>query len=84
MEALETVRFKNVVSPSTNLDNPHALDGDLIEEIGNACKKWGFFQVIHHGVSLDKRQKIEEKGKRNNGRDKKKKKKTDSWEREEN
>ncbi|XP_049404506.1 1-aminocyclopropane-1-carboxylate oxidase 5-like [Solanum stenotomum] len=31
----------------------------LVAEIRNACKKWGFFQVINHGVSLECREKIE-------------------------
>lgn len=33
---------------------------DLVVEIGNACKTWGFFQVINHGVPLEKRQKVED------------------------
>ncbi|KAJ0077062.1 hypothetical protein Patl1_36238 [Pistacia atlantica] len=35
-------------------------DDALVAEMGNACKKWGFFQVINHGVPLEKRQRIEE------------------------
>ncbi|XVE93302.1 hypothetical protein REPUB_Repub01dG0179300 [Reevesia pubescens] len=31
----------------------------LASEIGNACKNWGFFQVINHGVPLELRQKVE-------------------------
>ncbi|GFY89633.1 2-oxoglutarate (2OG) and Fe(II)-dependent oxygenase superfamily protein [Actinidia rufa] len=31
----------------------------LATEIGDACKNWGFFQVINHGVPLDCREKIE-------------------------
>lgn len=27
---------------------------DLIAEIGEACEKWGFFQVINHGIPLEK------------------------------
>ncbi|KAJ4848773.1 hypothetical protein Tsubulata_044897, partial [Turnera subulata] len=48
-------------SPDTNSSSesdPHALEG-LVKEVGDACKEWGFFQIINHGVSLEKRQRIE-------------------------
>ncbi|KAL3538912.1 hypothetical protein ACH5RR_002278 [Cinchona calisaya] len=31
----------------------------LVSEIGDASQKWGFFQVINHGVQLEYREKIE-------------------------
>lgn len=43
------------------LNAPHA-DADLarlVSEIGDASQKWGFFQVINHGVPLEYREKIE-------------------------
>nr|AUF71969.1 gibberellin 20 oxidase 1 [Dimocarpus longan] len=40
-----------------------SIDG-LVSEIGNACKDWGFFQVINHGVPLEKRQKVEDSGRK--------------------
>ncbi|XP_022866704.1 protein DMR6-LIKE OXYGENASE 2-like [Olea europaea var. sylvestris] len=39
--------------------NTEAEDSSLVAEIGDACKNWGFFQVINHGVPLKCREKIE-------------------------
>ncbi|KAJ7946015.1 2-oxoglutarate and Fe(II)-dependent oxygenase superfamily protein [Quillaja saponaria] len=39
-------------------DSSSSIHG-LVKEIGSACKEWGFFQVINHGVSLDTRQRME-------------------------
>lgn len=41
------------------LANPNGNIDKLVSEIGNACKNWGFFQVINHGVALETRQKVE-------------------------
>ncbi|KAE9447235.1 hypothetical protein C3L33_20886, partial [Rhododendron williamsianum] len=38
--------------------NPSSIE-TLVEEIRDACKNWGFFQVINHGVPLEKREKLE-------------------------
>ncbi|OMP01571.1 Isopenicillin N synthase [Corchorus olitorius] len=38
--------------------DPNTLQS-LVSEIGNACKEWGFFQIINHGVSVEQRQKLE-------------------------
>ncbi|XP_030942926.1 protein DMR6-LIKE OXYGENASE 2-like [Quercus lobata] len=45
------------LSPIHSPDNVSAIEG-LVKEIGSACKEWGFFQVINHGVPLEKREKI--------------------------
>ena len=29
---------------------------ELVKEIGNACREWGFFQVINHGASTESRE----------------------------
>jgi isopenicillin N synthase-like dioxygenase len=46
------------LSPIFSCDNVSAIEG-IVKEVGNACKEWGFFQVINHGVPLEKRQKID-------------------------
>ncbi|XP_074292922.1 protein LATERAL BRANCHING OXIDOREDUCTASE 1-like [Silene latifolia] len=55
-------------SPSISLEDQQipvvdissSLSNELtIREIKEACQKWGFFQVIGHGVSLEKRHKVE-------------------------
>ncbi|XXG49214.1 hypothetical protein AAC387_Pa02g3457 [Persea americana] len=43
---------------SSNSNDAEALSG-LIAEIGAACKDWGFFQVINHGVPLQLQERIE-------------------------
>src|SRR4051812_49004537 len=57
-----------VIDLSPILDNniekdPLAFD-DLVEKIGSACKEWGFFQVINHGVPLEVRERFESVGKK--------------------
>ncbi|KAG6653171.1 jasmonate-induced oxygenase 2-like [Carya illinoinensis] len=46
------------LSPILSSGNVSAVEG-LVSEIRKACKEWGFFQVINHGVPLEKRQRIE-------------------------
>ncbi|PRQ23273.1 putative oxoglutarate/iron-dependent dioxygenase, non-heme dioxygenase domain-containing protein [Rosa chinensis] len=41
-----------------SISDPKAIEV-LVREIGNACKNWGFFQVINHGVPQEKREKVE-------------------------
>jgi isopenicillin N synthase-like dioxygenase len=46
--------------PTHSSDKVSAGDEGVVREIGNACKLWGFFQVINHGVPLEKRRRIED------------------------
>ncbi|KAL4615554.1 hypothetical protein ACB092_07G134500 [Castanea dentata] len=48
------------LAPILSSNNVSAIEFEgLVKEVGNACKDWGFFQVISHGVPLEKRQKID-------------------------
>lgn len=49
------------LSPITNRESsdPKAVQ-DLADKVGHACKTWGFFTVINHGVPSDIRKKIME------------------------
>ncbi|KAL2455891.1 2-oxoglutarate (2OG) and Fe(II)-dependent oxygenase superfamily protein [Abeliophyllum distichum] len=42
-----------------NSSDTDADFSNLVAEIGDACKNWGFFQVINHGVPSRCREKIE-------------------------
>lgn len=46
------------------LSSSHGDTKQLVSEIGHACQKWGFFQVVSHGIPLELFKKIEEVGKR--------------------
>ena len=49
------------LSPILSSNNVSAIEFEgLVKEVGDACKEWGFFQVINHGVSLGKREKIDD------------------------
>ncbi|XVE49138.1 hypothetical protein DITRI_Ditri01bG0058200 [Diplodiscus trichospermus] len=48
----------SVLNSPDAVSDPSTLDS-LASEIGDACKNWGFFQVINDGVPLEIRQKLE-------------------------
>ncbi|KAK6928949.1 Isopenicillin N synthase-like, Fe(2+) 2OG dioxygenase domain [Dillenia turbinata] len=48
-----------LINSSDGLSNSKAIAG-LVEQVGDACEKWGFFQIINHGVPFESRKKIEE------------------------
>lgn len=49
--------------PSIDLSDDRKLE-DVVSDIGNACRDWGFFQVINHGVPLEKLWKVQEAAKK--------------------
>ncbi|KAL5984861.1 hypothetical protein ACLOJK_038697 [Asimina triloba] len=46
-----------------NSSSPDGLHG-LIAEVGAACRDWGFFQVINHGIPSDLHRRIESETKK--------------------
>ncbi|KAJ7967409.1 2-oxoglutarate and Fe(II)-dependent oxygenase superfamily protein [Quillaja saponaria] len=51
--------YAHLSGDSDSVSDPISLQG-LVKEIGSACKQWGFFQVINHGVPLEKRLRVED------------------------
>ncbi|KAL4588763.1 hypothetical protein LXL04_001658 [Taraxacum kok-saghyz] len=49
---------------STPSDGNAAAIEDLINQVRDACKNWGFFEVINHGVPVDVREKLQSAAKR--------------------
>ncbi|KAF2305834.1 hypothetical protein GH714_008295 [Hevea brasiliensis] len=56
-EGIPIIDLSTLSSSDATPDRSQALEG-LVKQVGNACRDWGFFQVINHGVSLEKREKI--------------------------
>ncbi|KAL2477219.1 2-oxoglutarate (2OG) and Fe(II)-dependent oxygenase superfamily protein [Forsythia ovata] len=59
LETTEAEGIPIIDLSSLNSSNTDAALSSLVAEIGDACKKWGFFQVINLGVPLKCREKIE-------------------------
>ncbi|KAL1534697.1 jasmonate-induced oxygenase 2-like isoform X1 [Salvia divinorum] len=59
----ESVQANNVplidLSPLGAREPDRGALESLVAQIGQACKNWGFFQVINHGVALHLREKME-------------------------
>ncbi|KAH9656321.1 Fe2OG dioxygenase domain-containing protein [Citrus sinensis] len=58
-EGIPLIDLSALSAANTNIKNPDSTIRDLVVDIGNACKNWGFFQVINHGVPSDKRRSLE-------------------------
>ncbi|PRQ23270.1 putative ent-kaurene synthase [Rosa chinensis] len=61
-EGIPLIDLSAINSPNS-ISDPEDIER-IVREVGNACKQWGFFQVINHGVSSDKLQKIEASAKK--------------------
>ncbi|XP_055814772.1 protein DMR6-LIKE OXYGENASE 2-like [Solanum dulcamara] len=58
-EGIPVIDLSTLNSPDTSTEKNCKELASLVAEVKNACKKWGFFQVINHGVSLECREKID-------------------------
>ncbi|KAI3716076.1 hypothetical protein L6452_23141 [Arctium lappa] len=52
------------LSPLLNSSSATGNLEDLVAEVRDACKNWGFFQVINHGVPIESREKVMSAAKR--------------------
>lgn len=46
----ETFRFKVPIINFEDVDKDSVQRAEIIQEITNACEKWGFFQIVNHGI----------------------------------
>ncbi|XVF67646.1 hypothetical protein PTKIN_Ptkin10aG0138100 [Pterospermum kingtungense] len=54
-----TIEVEEIPVIDLSVSNTEDQLQQVASEIGNACKNWGFFQVINHGVPLELRQRVE-------------------------
>ncbi|CAI9286813.1 unnamed protein product [Lactuca saligna] len=52
------------LSPFINPSPSAVAIEDLISQVRDACKNWGFFEVINHGVPVDVREKLQSAAKK--------------------
>ncbi|KAL3506357.1 hypothetical protein ACH5RR_031739 [Cinchona calisaya] len=56
-EGIPLIDLSVLNSPNSSFSDDHLAN--LVSEIADACQKWGFFQVINHGVPSEYREKAE-------------------------
>ncbi|CAA0820623.1 2-oxoglutarate (2OG) and Fe(II)-dependent oxygenase superfamily protein [Striga hermonthica] len=56
-EPHRTIQAQNI--PLIDLSGPAICPSGLISQIGDACRDWGFFQAINHGVPAESRRNVE-------------------------
>ena len=55
-EGIPVIDLSPLLSNTTSSITNHSSLEELVKEIGNACREWGFFQVINHGASTESRE----------------------------
>ncbi|KAL9248610.1 Naringenin,2-oxoglutarate 3-dioxygenase-like protein [Drosera capensis] len=62
-DEIPIIDLSSLSSLDSLLDLSHAETNDsvgkVVAQIGDACQRWGFFQVINHGVSSEKLRRID-------------------------
>lgn len=64
LSALSTGPEENDLRETGSSPSDVSGHAKLVSEIGHACKNWGFFQVVNHGVPLELGRKIEDVAKK--------------------
>ncbi|KAB2602973.1 flavonol synthase/flavanone 3-hydroxylase-like [Pyrus ussuriensis x Pyrus communis] len=64
LSALSTGLEENDLRETDSSPSDVSGHAKLVSEIGHACKNWGFFQVVNHGVPLELGRKIEDVAKK--------------------
>jgi isopenicillin N synthase-like dioxygenase len=59
LRPVEVVDEIPVIDLSNILNPAHNNTQKVISDIGSACERWGFFQVVNHGVPAELSRKVE-------------------------
>ncbi|XP_065873066.1 1-aminocyclopropane-1-carboxylate oxidase homolog 1-like [Euphorbia lathyris] len=52
MKEISTSSNQKCSIPVINLEEVGTERGEIVAKIGDACRKWGFFQVVNHGIAV--------------------------------
>lgn len=60
-EIVEGIPVIDLFQLTQNYQSSGSIDAqtEIVSKIGNACRDWGFFQVINHGVPCELQQRVD-------------------------